>query len=866
MQYQDDIKKKLEQVLIQVAKPARYVDGELHAVKKSPEQSSIKICLAFPDIYDIGQSYLGYHILYHILNKLPGVLCERTFAPWTDMEQVMREQGIPLFSLESFLPVSSFDVVGFTFQYELHYTTILNMLDLAGIPFSAQERDAGWPLILGGGPCCSNPEPMAEFFDAFLLGDGEEGFPEILAVVERCRQSAMPKPHLLHELSRVEGVYIPSFYRPIHGAGGEFLGMEALHGAPTPVWSRTVEELKAEYYPDRPLVPLTEVVHDRLSVEIMRGCSRGCRFCGAGMTYRPKRVRPAAEVVNQVVAGIQSTGWEEVSLVSLSSSDYPGLDEVVNRIGSQLSGKAVSISLSSLRADNFSLSIANNAAGGRKTGLTFAVEAGTQRLRDVINKNLTEEQLTETVKAALEGGWTGFKLYFMIGLPTETDEDVAAIAALLNRLDVLLRQCRGRHINVTVSPFSPKPMTPFQWENQNSTAELSRKIRLLKSHLAAKSVVIKETNPEVSMLENRLGRGTRETASVILKAWKMGSRLDGWSEHFNGGIWREAFSGAGIDLGEGGGGFAPGSPLPWGHLHFGVDEAYLLKQREEAYRGETTPDCSISCRNCGPYASFCSSVKKRAKDVSPTPGVERKMADIRFGRKKKTVVTAKVVSPIITGTRFRVKYSKNGPTRFIGHLDLVRIFDRVMRREGIPVAYSQGFHPHPKISFGPPLPLGMSSSAEYVDFSLSAPFQDVGKTLARSLMNGMEVISVRPISEKAESLTKIITQAEYRVSCTLNEKAAENIGHLLECDHILIKRATKNGIKEVDVRPGIIDIVIAGDGGGFTMILSMESGKSAKPSEILELIFCGGQPLMVTRTEQYAEVQGKRVSPLEIVR
>ncbi|MFA6470898.1 MAG: TIGR03936 family radical SAM-associated protein, partial [Candidatus Latescibacterota bacterium] len=554
-----------------------------------------------------------------------------------------------------------------------------------------------------------------------------------------------------------------------------------------------------------------------------------------------------------------------VSLISLSSSDYPGLDEVIKLIGAQLSGKAVSISLSSLRADNFSLAIANNTAGGRKTGLTFAIEAGTQRLRDVINKNLTEEQLTETIKSALEGGWTGFKLYFMIGLPTETDEDIVSIALMLNRFDVLLRQYRGRHINVTVSTFSPKSMTPFQWENQDSISELSRKMRLLRSHLIAKSVVLKETNPEVSMLENRLGRGGRETSSIILDAWKMGSRLDGWSEHFDGKIWREAFLKAGISLEEGGGGCIPGSPLPWGHIHFGVDESYLLSQRETAYRGETVPDCSISCQKCGPYAPFCSSIKKGVKTVSSIPPDEKKIVDTRFGRKKKIIVAQKVVTPVITGMRFRMKYTKKGPIRFIGHLDLVRIFDRVMRRAGIPIAYSQGFHPHPKISFGPPLSLGMSSTAEYVDFSLSAQFEDVGKTLAKGMMEGMEVVSVRPISEKAESLTKIITLAEYNVHCAVNEKTLENIATVLESDHIVIQRTTKNGMKEVDIRPGIIDMIVAGDGSGFTMILSLETGKSVKPSEILELIM-RGEPSSVTRTEQYAEVQGKRVSPLEIVR
>jgi radical SAM family uncharacterized protein/radical SAM-linked protein len=866
MKYSNVIREKLEQVLKQVAKPARYVDGELHAVKKPPELSSIKVCLAFPDVYDIGQSYLGFHILYHILNSCPETSCERTFAPWTDMEKIMREQDIPLYSLESFLPVSSFDVVGFTFQYELHYTTILNMLDLAGIPLKALERDERWPFIIGGGPCCSNPEPMAEFFDAFFLGDGEEGFPEILSVIGKCRKEGIPKNRMLDELSRISGMYIPSFYRTVKGENGEFLGVKPSQGAPIPVHSRIVKELKPEYYPDRPLVPLTEVVHDRLAVEIMRGCARGCRFCGAGMTYRPQRIRPINDVVNQVITGIQATGWEEVSLVSLSSSDYPGLDEVVNQIGAKLSGKAVSISLSSLRADNFSLAIANNAAGGRKTGLTFAVEAGTQRLRDAINKNLTGEQLFETLKSALEGGWTGFKLYFMIGLPTETDEDVAAIAVLLNRLDPLLRQYRIRNINVTVSLFSPKPMTPFQWEDQNSISELSRKMRLIKSLLTAKSIVLKETNPEVSILENLLGRGTRETSSVILDAWKMGSRLDGWSEHFNGTIWREAFSRAGISLEEGGGGYIPGSPLPWGHLHFGVDEKFLLSQLEAAYRGETTPDCSSVCQNCGPYAPFCSHVKKDIKAVSSLPASEKKVADTRFGRKKKTIAPVKVFSPVISGTRFRMKYSKKGPIRFIGHLDLVRIFDRVMRRAGIPIGYSQGFHPHPKISFGPPLSLGMSSTAEYVDFSLSEQFEDIGKILSKGMPEGMEVLSIRPISEKADSLTKIITLAEYRVNCVMSEKILRNISDLLGRDHIIYERATKNGIKEVDIRPGFADIVISGDGSGFSMTLSMETGKSVKPAEILDLILCGDQPLSVTRTEQYAEQQGKRVNPLEIVR
>ncbi len=868
MIFQEDIKNKVERFLAGVAKPARYVGGELHVVRKDPEAQRLKVCLAFPDVYDIGQSYLGFHILYHILNKRAGTLCERTFAPWPDMERVMREERIPLWSVESFLPLSTFDVVGFTLQYELHYTTVLNMLDLAGIPFRSEERNESHPIILGGGTSCINPEPVAEFFDAILLGDGEEAFPEILDVVERCRRSGVPKEELLRGLAAIEGVYVPSFYRPEYGPDGSFAGMRVLHDAPLPVQSRVTGELKPEFYPDRPLVPLTEVVHDRLAVEIMRGCTRGCRFCAAGTTYRPRRVRPVEDVVNQVVSGIRSSGWEEVSLVSLSTTDYPGIEEAVSRIGTRLSGKAVSISLSSLRADNFSLRIAENVAGGRKTGLTFAVEAGSQRLRDVINKNLTEEQLLDTVRAALEGGWPGFKLYFMIGLPTETDEDILAISGLLNRIGGIVRSFGGRNVNVTVSTFSPKPQTPFQWEPQNSVAEISRKLRLIRDGLRTRAVTLKDTDPFVSMLEARLGRGGRETAAVVLDAWKMGSRLDGWSEHFGADIWREAFGRAGVVLENGGNEMAQGAPLPWRHLHFGVDESFLVSQREAAFRGETTPDCSISCQACGPYAAFCAASRKASPFPEPltAPAQTRSQPDGMYGRKRKAVPTGKAAVPVITGTRFRVKYSKTGPARFIGHLDLVRIFDRTMRRAGIPVAYSQGFHPHPKISFGPPLSLGMRSTAEYVDFSLSTLCPDVGLMLARNLPEGMEMLSIRPISDKADSLSKVITQAEYRVKCDMGDAIQKKITALLERDSILLERMSKSGPKKVDIRPGIIDITPVPEGDGFVMLLGLELGKAARPSEVTDILFKTGEPFEITRTEQYAELLGKRVLPLEIVR
>jgi len=594
-----DLWQRVEALLPRVERPVRYIDSEWGA--RHVAQAEYRSVLLYPDTYEIGQANQGLAILYERLNSVPGHVAERAYVPWIDMATEMRSAGVPLFSLESCTPVSDFDLVGITLPYELTYTNVLEALDLAGIPLRAADRGEALPLVIGGGPCAYNPEPVAAFFDAILIGEGEEAVLDIALAHRAARDAGASRAEILECLAEIPGVYVPRLYR---SAGGG--GLAPSGPAPAVVTKRAISDLGAYRPPLCPIVPYMDVVHDRMTVEVLRGCTRGCRFCQAGMVYRPVRERTADDIVRDVLEGLACTGYEEASLTSLSTTDHSQLEEVLRRLTNRLEGSGVTISLPSLRVDAFSVSMARLASGGRKSGLTFAPEAGTQRLRDVINKNVSEEELLETVTRAFGAGWRRVKLYFMIGLPTETDEDVAAIGAMVARVQRAARDAvpaadRGSvRIGVSVSTFVPKAHTPFQWEGQVSLEEILRRQEVLRSAMPRKGVDLSWHDARVSFLEGMIARGGREVADVIEQAWRAGARFDAWSERFDLDLWKSAFESTGVDGATiAGRPYGQDEPLPWAHISSGVSERYLWLERERALAGTTTEDCSFGrCTGC----------------------------------------------------------------------------------------------------------------------------------------------------------------------------------------------------------------------------------------------------------------------------
>lgn len=597
-----EIKQELDKLLKQVEKPARYIGGEIHAARKDPDETKARFGFAFPDTYEIGMSYTGLQLLYSILNGEKDIYCERVFAPAMDMEALMRKEGMELFTLETKTPVKELDFVGFTLQYELSFTNVVNMLDLAGIPILAAQREADEPLILAGGPCAYNPEPLADIIDVFLIGDGEELLPQVVSM----RADYPSKEDYLKAVCLLPGVYVPRFYQPEYNDDGTILRMRKIYeGAPDRIQRALVSDLDKAPFPKEPIVPLIETVHDRAVVETFRGCTRGCRFCQAGMIYRPVRERSPETIRNLVIRQLESTGHEEVSLLSLSTSDYSHFEELALDLMKTCRERNVSLSLPSLRLDSFSFKVLEEIQGYKKSGLTFAPEAGSQRLRDVINKGITEENIYGSVREALSLGWNHVKLYFMIGLPTETRADLDGIAKIAKTIKEINYELKGRkggrfNVTVSVSNFVPKAHTPFQWEGQDTESSLIEKHDYLSRQLSVKGITFNYHDTEISALEAVFARGDRRLGRALIRAVQLGCKFDGWSEHFNAALWKQAFSDTGIDPAFYSTRRRPYEEvLPWDHIDCFVSRDYLMREREKALREETTPDCRKKCGGCG---------------------------------------------------------------------------------------------------------------------------------------------------------------------------------------------------------------------------------------------------------------------------
>ncbi len=811
--------------LLRVSKPSRYVGGELNSVKKDLAGVRLKFALAFPDVYEVGMSHLGFHILYHILNGRPDIACERVFAPWPDMEKFLLTRNASLTTLESSSPVRDFDVLGFSLLYELNYTGVLNILRLAGIPARAAERGEEFPLVIGGGPCAMNPEPLADFFDAFVLGDGEEVVLELCREIMLSREGREKKEELLDRLSKIEGVYVPSFFHIEYAADGRPAKIISRRDDYRTIRRRVLSSLDDADFPSQPIVPFMEIIHDRLNIEIARGCTRGCRFCQAGMIYRPVRERSPETVLKLVAGGLQATGHDEVSLLSLSTGDYSCIDPLLAEIVDRYGPERVAVSFPSMRIETLKPSLIRRIQEVRKTGFTLAPEAGTERLRRVINKGNSEEDLLATVRAVFSADWRLIKLYFMMGLPTENDEDLAGIVGLCRRALAEARRARGSaQINVSISTFIPKAHTPFQWEPMCSIEEIGRKQQYLRRNLQRQGINVRWADSRLSLLEGVFARGDRRLGKVLEIAYDLGCRLDGWGDHFHYDLWEKAFLQAGVDPG-----FYvfrrrdAGEVLPWDHLSSRVTREFLLEEHRKALEEVQTPDCRRdACSGCGvcadsegPANSPCS--PRDFTEAEPLP--------------RHTETT----SPIVR--RFRARFTKQGSIRLLGHLEMSRAMLRAFRRLRVPIAYSQGFHPLPKIAFGPPLPVGYESRAEYMDFLIHGKFPPVefpGRMNA-ALPPGIRILETREIALKDPSIFDSIFKAFYLIHFPDSySPPGDRVEAFLKTEKFPVFWPRKN--KSLDLK-SIVESLSFTDPHGLKMTMRSSPEGNVRPDEALGFIF-----------------------------
>ncbi len=747
----------------------------------------------------------------------------------------------------------------------LTYTNILNMLDLAGIPLFSRDRRKDDPIIIAGGPCSCNPEPLAEFIDAFYIGDAEDGLSEFCHRYRDLKRKKKSRRDILRSLGSMRGIYVPDFYRPVPIPGADFEKIEPeFTDLPIKIKTQIIPALKEENYPEKPLVPLIEVTHDRLAIETMRGCTEGCRYCNAGMIYRPTREREADDIVSYTLKALPNTGYEEVSFLSLSISDYSSLNELMKKERDALADEQINFSFPSMRLDSFSDDIAEFARSVRKSGFTFAPEAGSMRLRKVINKNISNEDLLKAVEIAVKNGWKTIKFYFMIGLPTETKEDIESITELVEHSVELSKKFGRVQFHVSVSPFSPKSHTPFQWERQNTKEEFQQKTDLLRQKFSRmRQVRFSWRDPDVSKIECILGRGDRKLAQVIYTAWQAGAKFDGWSDHFNYHTWESAFIKQNIDMATYTRELNIDHPLPWDHIDKGVVKNYLIRERNNAYKEIITIDCKDgTCFGCGIQR------KSGFRDVAAC-FTDLKLHEHRRESQPKKQSGKYVVKDKVHRQRlnrlFRLQFEKSGDARFLGHLDVLRIFERACRRANIGMAHSEGFNPRPKFSFGPALSLGYSSTAEYVDITIeSAPVGDPVKLINRHLPDGIHILEVREIKSTLQSLSSSINCTEYEVDITGKTVSQEKINDLLAKEEILIRRKTKGKEKSLNIRPYIAKITRSN--GSLVLETETISGRTVRVEEILALLINDSEQiksLPVHRNKQLIKSGSNISTPME---
>jgi radical SAM family uncharacterized protein/radical SAM-linked protein len=815
--------KSIQDILHLVEQPSRYLGSEINVVKKDHDRVDLVFGLVFPDLYEIGTSHFGLQILYHILNRHPKIAAERIFAPAPDMAAYLKSSGMPLASLESKKALGEFNVIGFSLLYELNYTNILSILDLSGIPFLARERDSTFPLIVAGGPCMCNPEPVADLFDAIVIGDGES------VIMSMCRDwfewrenDSDNKQALLRKWSHIDGVYIPEYFKPEFDSAGfqrvlpRFKDYHRIKRA-------IVGDLDKAPFPDTPVIPYAKPVHDRLRLEVSRGCTRGCRFCQAGMIYRPVRERSPEKLLSLSEDSVQATGYEDISLLSLSTGDYSCIQPLMENMMTLYGSRRIALSFPSLRAGTLTPKLMKLVKKVRKTGFTIALEAGSQRLRDVINKNIREKDIVETINDAFVLGWQVVKLYFMVGLPTETDDDVQAIVELVKMINASRRKSRKNgHINVSVATFIPKPHTPFQWQPQISLNESKEKIAWLKNDLKIPGVRFKWQHPEVSLIEGLWTRGDRRLCRLLIAAYKKGCQFDGWSDKFKYLLWEASFLEESVNVN-----FYTtrvrdtAEPLPWDHIDTMISKEYLIREWEKAIKGEFTKDCrNGDCNQCG-VCDF-NTIKPRV-----------------FNECKDHVLNNIIAAPKPAGEyqKFKISFSKRGVAKYFGHLEMVKIFLRAIRRAEIPVKHSKGFHPKPTISFEDPLPVGLESLTEtfYLFVRDSVEPRAVVENLNKQLPEGLRIIDCRPAPKNPSY--KTFKPANYTITLKDGGFDEEKVSNFLNRTEYIFSRSNRKGkSKTIDLKEMVFNLTLPAPN-MLKMSLKTEPGNTIRPFEVLEKIF-----------------------------